>query len=223
MFEIEKICDHLYKKILSYPEFFKDLIIPKNDAIKLIRKAKTYKQILTLLFYLGTDCITFLDVVKETKDYIDKLQKQEIKKNNNLNIYDILIDIEKYVEPKKEDDLFGILSRIEGLKDFNIGVDEKMKLIKYSSFIIEKYVEFYDEININNLIQLKSIADSIKQIDQKFVCKCNFDEKIHNTLVKLVKSGKIKNIEILEFMRSDIYFLDKNFNKKTYRPLEILD
>ena len=148
MFENEIICEHLYKNISSYPELFKDLIIPKNDVIKLIRNSKTYKQILTLLFYLGTDCATFLDVVNCTKDFIYSKQTEEINKNNNLND-DILIDIEKYVEPKKEDDLSIINSRIEDLKKYITMINEDMRLIKYSSLIIEKYSEFYEEIDLD--------------------------------------------------------------------------
>jgi len=69
------------------------------------------------------------------------------KKNNN-EIYDNLIDIEKYVKPKKEDDLNNIFSLIERLKNFIIkNANLDMKLIKYSSLIIERYSELYEEIN----------------------------------------------------------------------------
>jgi len=76
MFDNDKICHHLFEKLLSYREFFKDLILPKKDLSKLIKKAKKYEQILTLLFYLGTDCITFLEVVLETKEYIYIFQEK---------------------------------------------------------------------------------------------------------------------------------------------------
>ena len=72
----DKICHHLFEKLLSYREFFKVLILPKKDLSKLIKKAKKYEQILTLLFYLGTDCITFLEVVLETKEYIYIFQEK---------------------------------------------------------------------------------------------------------------------------------------------------
>ena len=223
MFENEKICEHLYEKLLSYREFFKDLILPKKDVKKLIINAKKYEQILTLLFYIGTDCITFLEVVRDTKDYIYKFQKEEMNKNMDNELYENKIDIEKYIEPKKEDDLSNIFSLMEAFKSFTILVNEDMILIKYSSLIIEKYCKFYDEINVEKLIILKNIVEAIKQIDKKFDCKCNLDEKIHRTGLELVKNGKIKNIEILKFIKADIFYLDKNYVKKMYRPLEILD
>ena len=151
MFENKKTCDHLYNNLLSYHEFFKDLILPKRDVIKLIKYSKKYEHILTLLCYLGTDCLTFLEVVIDSKDYIYKFQKEEMNKYENNKLYDILIDIEKYVEPKKEDDLLSIFSLIEGLKSIALHINEDMKLIKYSSLIIEKYSEFYNEIDLETI------------------------------------------------------------------------
>jgi len=226
MFGNDIICEHLFEKLLSYHEFFKDLIIPKDDIIKLIENAKKYEQILTLLFYLGNDCISFLEVVKETKDYIYKFQEKmnnDKKDNKDKELYDNRIDIEKYVKPKKEDNLSIILSLIEGLKLFVVNINSDMKLIKYSSLIIEKYSAFYEEIDIDKLIELKSIAQSINQIDPKFDCKCNLDEKIHRTGLKLINNRILKNMQILLFIKNDIYYLDKNHNKKKYRSLEILD
>ena len=100
MFENDKICEHLYEKLLNYREFFKDLILPEKDVFKLIKRAKKYEQILTLLFYLGTNCITFLEVVIKAKDYIYKFQKGQMNKDNkDKDLHDNRIDIEKYVEP----------------------------------------------------------------------------------------------------------------------------
>ena len=220
IFENEKISEDLSEILLNYKDFFKDLILPKEEVIKLIKKAKKYEQILTLLFYLGTDCFTFLDIVIRTKDYIYKFQNEEMNKNDEF--YDNRIDIEKYVEPKKEDDLRQIHTLIENIRGFTM-IIKNMKLIKFSSLIIEKYSEFYNEINSDKLIDLKFIVDSIKIIDQKFVCKFNLDEKILRTWLIIAKNGKIKNIKILEIIGSNIYFLNKSFNKTIDPHLEILD
>jgi hypothetical protein len=220
MFENDKIREHLYEKLLNYREFFKGLILPIKDVIKLIKKAKKYEHILTLLFYIGTDCSTFLEVVSETKESIYKFQEEEMNKNKDNELYDNKIDIEKYVEPKKGDDISEIFSKIEGLKSFTIMINEDMKLINYSSLIIEKYSEFYDKLNLDKLIILKDSVESIKFIDQTFIYKSNLEEKIHRTGLKLIKNGKIKNIKILEFIECDIYFIDINYNKKRYCPLE---
>ena len=102
-------------------------------------------------------------------------------------------------------------------------INQDIKLIKYSSLIIEKYSEFYNEIDLDKLMILKHIIETIKQIDQEFKCVCNFDEKIHRSGLKLVKIGKIKKEKIIEILREDIYYIGIKYNKKIYRPLEILD
>ena len=47
----------------------------------------------------------FLEVVKENKEKIYQFQKDEMSKNKDNELYDNKIDIEKYIESKKDDDL----------------------------------------------------------------------------------------------------------------------
>ena len=216
MFENELICQYLYDNLLRYNEFFKDLTLPPNYIIKLIKKAKNYKQILKILFYSGTDFAVLLEVIRDSKDIIQKFQNEEMNKNKDNRFDDYKIDIEKYVVPKKEDDLKLIFSLIEGFKMDITQKNEDLKLIKFSSLIFEKYSEFYNEIDINKLLILKHIVDSIKKIDENFHCECNLEEKIH-------KTGKIKNDQILELIRHDNYLLNTKFNEKICPPQEILD
>ena len=223
MFEKENICNYLYDKLLNYREFFKDLTLPKVDIIKLIHNSKKYHQILILLFYLGTDFALFLEVVFETREFIYKLKKEDMNNNKDNELYDNKIDIEKYVDPKKEDDIHRIFEIIEQIKTIIFMENEEMKLIKFSSIIIEKYSGFYNEINLEKLILLKSIDDSIREMDDNFECKCNLEEMIHKTGLIFIKNGKIKNVEILDFIKADVFFQDKRYNKKIYRPLDIFD
>jgi len=223
MFENETICDYLYNKLLNYREFFKDLTFPKEDIIKLIKKAKKYHQILELLFYLGTEFALFLEVVFEARESIYKLKKEDMNNNIDNKLYDNKIDIEKYIEPKKEDDIQRIFKIIEQFKTIIFMENEDMKLIKFSSLIIKKYSGFYNEINIEKLIFLKSIEDSIRELDENYVYQSGLEEMIHKTGLIFIKTGKIKNMEILNFIKADIFFQDKRFNKKIYRPLEIFD
>ena len=47
----------------------------------------------------------FLKNVGDIKDFIYKFQKEEMNKNKDNEFYDNIIDIEKYLISKKEDDL----------------------------------------------------------------------------------------------------------------------
>ena len=226
MFDNDKICDYLFEKLLSYREFFKDLILPIEDVAKLIKnkeKVTKYDHILTLLFYIGTDICDFLEIVTDTKDYIYKFQKEEMNKNKNNKFYDNKINIENYVVPKMEDNLDDIFTKLENLKMYTSMINEDMILIKYYPLIIEKYSEFYDHVNLDKLITLKSIVESIKKIDQTFESKCNLEEKIHKTGLNLIKMGKIKNIEILNLIQTGIYYPNNSSNNKFSFPLEYLD
>ena len=141
----------------------------------------------------------FLKNVGDIKDFIYKFQKEEMNKNKDNEFYDNIIDIEKYLISKKEDDLNEIFYAIEELKICTTMINYDMKS--------------------NKLINLKNIVDSSKQMDNIFDNKCNLDEKIHVTGLKLIKKGKIKNKEIQEFIKSDIFFQEKLFNHKIYGSL----
>ena len=228
MFENENICDYLYDKLLSYGDFFKDLILSKKDVIKLLDKAKNYNQVLNFLFYLGKDLIQFLEVIIEKKDLINKLFKEEknIIEEENKNISKPkdkkiiqLVEIEKYVEPKKEDDIFLIQNQIDKmLTDYN-----DYTFIKFSPSLIKKYIEFNDEKNLNNLIYLQNIIEKIPKIDAKFKCNFQLDTLIHKCGILFAKNGKLKNIELLDFISTDNFYNDNNHKNKEYRSLEIFE
>jgi len=129
MFKKEIYCDYLYDKLLSYREFFKELTFSKIAIIDLIKNARKYHQILTLLFYLGTDLALFLEVVFETREFIYKLKKEEMNKNIDNELYDNKIYIEKYIEPKEEDDIHKIFKIIEQIKTIIFMENVDMKLI----------------------------------------------------------------------------------------------
>ena len=95
MFENKTTYDYLYKKLIDFRSFFKDLILEKKDVITLLEKAKDFDQILNFLFYLGKDFLQFIEVLIETKDLImnkikdENNENKEIKKAQNSPIIDI--------------------------------------------------------------------------------------------------------------------------------------
>ena len=229
MFENDEILAHLYGSIIKYTDYFRDLILPKKYVIKLIKKTDNFNQVLNFLYYLGKDVIQFLEVINEEKEFINKLFQKEITKlekdneikNRNEKKEILIIDVCKYVLPKKEDEIMQLNALIFEIITYQLS--NNISFVKFSHSLIEKYIEFNNNINVNNLILIRNIVQfNFFEVDNKNT-KYNLDEIIHKTGLKLIKDGKIKNMEILNFIQSDKYFYDKQFNQKKDRPLEIFD
>ena len=226
MFENNKIFDYLYENIIKFNNYYRDLILPKKYVIKLIKKADNFNQVLNFLYYLGKDVIQFLEVINEEKTFIKilfqkditKFEKDnEIKERNEKKEIPI-IDVCKYVVPKKEDKIMQLNALI-----FEI-ITYQLSFVKLSNSFIEKYIEFNNNVDVNNLILIRNIVQfNFFEADKNNSHKYNLDEIIHKTGLKLIKDGKIKNMEILDFIQSDIFFHDKQFNQKKDRPLEVFD
>ena len=216
MFEDENKCKYFLNSLINYHNFFRDLLLTKEEVIKMIEKENDYNKIVNLLFYLGKDCAQFLQVIIEKHELISKCFNDN--KDNDPKNKHCLIDIKKYVEPKREDDINLILEYFKKIKE------NQIKFIKFSSSILEEYFEFYEDINPINLILLKQILSIIKEIDKKFEFKLdNINNTIHNAGLKSVKNGNLKNIELLEFIKGDEYYMVKKYNKNNFRVLDILD
>ena len=109
MFQDEKILGYLFKKLISFRNLYKDLILPKDIIRTLIKKSKTFEEILGFLFYIGTDIIDFLQLINSEFEFIKNIYVDELNKltdeNENLDIKDRKemkkIEVEKYIMPKR--------------------------------------------------------------------------------------------------------------------------
>ena len=95
--------------------------------------------------------------------------------------------------------------------------------IKFSPSLIKKYIDFHEQKNLNNLIDLRNIIENILKIDAKFECNFQLDKIIHNCGILYAKNGKLKNIELLGFISTDNFYNDDSHKSKEDRSLEILD
>ena len=216
MFENKKFFNYLYKKLVDYREFFKDLVLPKGDVIKLIEQAQNFNQILNFLFYLEKDFVTFMKVINDQNKKINNIINQELKENQKKDI--LKIEIQKYIVPKIEDSIFSIASEINEYLSTNYN---NYYYLKFSDKIFKKYVKFHKDKNYDNLLLLKSICNNIKTHNNNFESKCKFDDDIHETGLKLIQGGKIKNSELLDFILKDEYYHKKEYASQ--RSLEIFD
>ena len=220
MLNDEKILDYVYKNIFKYKEKFENLIISVELDCKLLDKAEDYNQVLICLTFLGRDFLNFLNVINKKSDLILKFISEEEKKDEK-NEKKIYIEAEKYVQPKPDDNLEKILNEINELKRY--GMNTHKLLVKFTPDFVDQYIEYNQDNNINNLISLNHIINSIRAMDKNFKCNKKMDSIIHDTGLNLVKNGYLKNNKLLEFIKKDDFFLHKAYRSPFYRPLYIFD
>ena len=232
MFKDDKILTYLSKKLISFHNLYKGLVLEKDIVRKLINKAKTFDEILGYLPYIGTDIIEFLQLIYNEMNFIkqiyenewDKLNEENEGKDKKDQKQMKKIEVEQYVLPKKSDNiqkLFEVASLIFVTQKLN-----NMEIIKFSKTLIGKYIEFYNEKSMDGLQLINNLINLIKKNDLKFEFKYNdkdMDFVIHETGIALIKKGEMKNNEILDFIKSDIYYNSNQYDKSFYRPLDILD
>ena len=232
MFQDEKILPYLSKKLISFRNLYKDLKLPKDIVRNLLKKSKTFEEILGFLYYIGDDIIDFLQLILSEFEFIkhiysEDLEKLEEEKDNNEQKDKIemkKIDVEKYVTPKRND-------KIEKLVEVSslVFVSEKtnnIKMVKFSERLIGKYIEFFNGKSLDSLQMINNLILLIKKDNTKFEFKYNdkdIDTIIHDTGIELIKRREMENISILDFITSDIYFISEGYEKLFYRPLEVFD
>ena len=155
MFKDENTLTYLSKRLISFRNFYQDLVLPQDIVRKLIKKAKNFDEILGYLPYIGTDIIEFLKIIHLESDII--INKAEKKEMNNQ------IEIEKFVIPKREDN-------IQKLIEFSslIFASGNIPIIKFSTTLIEKYVKFYYKKNLDSLQLINNLIVLIKNKDNQF-------------------------------------------------------
>ena len=228
MFENEQISEYLYDNLIRYSSYFEGIILPKKDIIKLIRKSDDYNQVLSSLSYLGKDVIQFLEVINEEKAIIAYLFQKEKTKNEkeSNNIKDIkkakeiqMINVGNYICPKKEDDVLQLNDIIKDLIYYQ--QQNNISYIKFPYSFFQKYIDFNND-NFKNFGVIKNIIENYEKYDKAFKYSINLNELIHDKGVNLAKKGLLKNINLLEFIKNDIYFID-NENKNLIEIINGID
>ena len=142
-----------------------------------------------------------LDILEEENENKDN-NKKEIKK----------IDVNKYVIPKKTDNIEKIYELLSLL--FISKKSSHLNFLFFSGALVKKYVDIFI-YNLEALILIKDIIEIIQKNNFKFEFKynhCDISTIVHFTGIELVKKGKIKNNELLNFITNDIYFITYVYN-----------
>ena len=233
MLNDDQIFEYVYKNFFQHTYLFEKMIISNELVCKLLKKVKEYNEILISLSFLGKNFLNFLIVINKMSDLIIKFIAEEEKKikekkneedeneNKNRKTKKVFIEAESFVDPKLDDDLGKILDEINILKKYEMNTNRM--IVKFSPNIIEQYINFNIDNNFQNLIILNNIIVTLKALDKDFKCQKNMDLIIHDTGLNLVKNGLLKNKQLLDFIRQDVFYQSKLYKNPMYKPLNVFD
>ena len=172
------------------------------------------------------NCFEVLNIIFNNREhilnkYLEKIEEYKKKENlENNQLQDISIQMENYIGPNIEDDLKKILIMIKEILIYEI--EKNAIFINFSPKYFENFVKFSYEINLDNLIFLRSIVDKfLKKINKSFKIK-ELDDKIHKTGIKLINDNAMNNFQILDFIENDIYYSNKSYESSNERDFNIL-
>ena len=199
-----------YSQILiSNNNVFKKIEVPDELINEMIKNNNlTYDKIKAALSYAHS-----FEKILKLLNSNNELILACLKKENKI------INISDFVITKETDNLDNIISELKILVE---SLKNNRKYITIKKELWESYIHYNYKKDLKNLFSIKNAIEIYKKVDAKFSIY-NLEYKIHETGIELINKKELKNKDILDFMANDIYFLNNNYNNKTYRPITILD
>ena len=193
-------------------KYFPNIEVPDKLINEMLKKESiTFLQIKgTLFFAKSIDKI--LSIINGNIVLIAECCKKE-KQNINMS---------EMVNPNKNDDLTQVIEEIKKIIQYQI--DKKEKFILFDEEFWKNYIHFNEKTNLTNLLLINKAILLYKKVDKSL----NYDKlaikfKIHNTGLQIIEKGELKNEAFLNFIENeDIYFKDKNYEGKGFRPIAAL-
>ena len=202
MFSDSEIFNYLFNYFTQNKNIFPDLIIEKQYMDKLCEKVKNFDEILNLLYYIGNDCLQFIKYINDNNGFI-------LSNYMKLNtIIDFQIEIDNYVNYRKDDDIKKIYDEIQIL--VKIIKNTSQNFIKFSPLMFQKYKNYKnDEKTINLMI------NSIKSIDK------NFQLQTINYIYFIESHEKNKNIRIE--IKDNLFLLEPVYSFELSKVQKLFD
>ena len=210
MLKKEELWDYFIKFLPGDSRFFNELKIPDKLLEKMFCQPLTVNIILGILNY----CNSVENILNIINSQIKNIADCFSKENS------IILMSSLSVNPKKTDNIENIIKKIEDIINYEGEIDKIF--ISFDNEFWKNYIQFTDDVNklslINKAIILCSNVDKNLKINHK-----ELEEKIHKIGIDSIIAGKLKNEDLLEFIKIDYYFLDNKFAKLAYRPLELIN
>jgi hypothetical protein len=220
-YEIDKVNELLNNKNLSKYlveilsnnyEPFSNLNVPDELIFEMIKqKNLSYKLIINSLSYMHS-IEKILSIINKNCEIIANCC---IKDKQNIIMSEL-------ANPEQTDDLNKIINEIKNILDFQ-SINKK-EFISFDQQFWNYYIQFNDNKNLKNLISINKALLLCQKIDKSInTDKIDLKMKIHKNGLSLIEKGELKNENLIEFIENeDIYFKDKKYESKGFRPLSVL-
>ena len=215
----------IYKAFIEFNELFDFLKLDLQQIQLLINNIQDFNQLCIALTYSKNVqellSVILLNFEKIFQLYYNKKEEYKKKTKYDQSIKKPIINISEFASPDRKDcmqkiyDLYCSLIMIE--KNYT-----KENFIYFSSSLFEKYINYFNSVNIDNLIIIKKMISFSKNNSININLNIDINKIIHENGILFSSIGKLKNNDLLDFitLKDDYYILSEY---KKFRSLEILD
>ena len=215
----KKMANDIYKGLIKYYNLFK-IDLSKEHMKKVIELLVEFYQ-LNYAFKYNSITDELLQIINENFTKINTLFLNELKvypehKKLYTEYPHPYIDFGKFIKQKENDNLKLISSQIKiisqkCINDANINY----LYIKFKPSFYETYMDIFYKKNLINLIILQDLIKFMKIYEKSFEIKKDINKYIHDTGMYLGLNGNLNNMEIINYVKNDVYFLpNTNFIKE---------
>ena len=239
----------IYKGLAKYSQIFKGILFEKDQISKMVANSDNFIYIKSSLSNI-TSILVYFDIILENFDYIIDIRQKEIA-DKKITPDESILEIDNKKMISKNDDISTICKKYEKI----IEIQKSKKIEQFvilSKNIFEKYIKFFENENLENLILLNKLAEKIRKILPKNIKNYKIDKKgkkgkknmieveedsnykkyidIENKLKKSINetgfylsiNKKLTNIEILNFIKEDEDYIKDN-KSQIGSPLDIFE
>ena len=209
----KKIRKYLINVLENNSIYFYNIKLPEDMFDEMINKTPIKFQQMKSIFdyiYLFEKVLLFIN------KHIEKIYNCCLGNKKGFKIKDPLRLSDLNIISKENDNYSNIYNEISSLIEFE---KNNKTFVIFDEKFWENFVVPNEFNNLNNLILIDKCINKCKEADPNL----NIDiyQNILKTVLDLISKRKIKNIEILNFIKDNKYFHDLNYSSTYYRPLEM--
>ena len=207
----------IYSALLEYNTLFDFLKLDSEQMQLLIKITENFDQLGIALTYtknvqelLDVICLNFEKIFQL---YTNKNEDYKIKTKNREKIKKPIINILELAIPDRKDcmqtiyDLYCSIITIESNHS-------KEHFINFSPSFFETYISYFDTIDIDSLIKVKEMINFSKKFSININLKNDIIKIVHENGLLFSTYGKLKNINLLDFITSkDEYYILPAYKK----------